>query len=149
MRTSHLTASVSSFSRNSEIHWQPRYHVSSTCGTRTQISEESWQSRAKLQGSVTGHRLHRSNTSGRSEKILYPSSEHIDVCCVGDGGKLVHNFELDNDCGFLNYQTQYRANLQPAKMTRIFSIITRSGVRVHEFHHRSRLSVVATLVLRA
>ena len=59
----------------------------------------------------------------------------------------MHNFEPNTDCGFSNYQTQHRANLQPAKLIRIFSIITRRGVKVHESHHRSHLSVVATLVL--
>ena len=59
----------------------------------------------------------------------------------------MHNFEPNTDCRFfffLNCQTQYRANLPPAKLTRSISMVTS---RVHESHHRSHLCVVATLVL--
>ena len=69
-------------------------------------------------------------------------------CSVGDGDWLVHNVELNTDCGFVHYQTQqHRVNLQLAKLTRTVSVTTSCGVRVHEFHRRSHLSVVATLVL--
>ena len=42
---------------------------------------------------------------------------------------------------FLNYQTLHRANLQPAKLTRIISVITLRGGRVHQLHHRSHFVV--------
>ena len=47
--------------------------------------------------------------------------EHIDNCSVGAEDWRVHNFELNKDDGFVNYQTQHRANPmhQPAKVTQI------------------------------
>ena len=70
---------------------------------------------------------------------------------VGAGDWRVHNFELSTDGGFLDCQTQHRANLmhQPAKMTRIISIITSHGSKVPVSHHRRPFSVVATSVLPA
>ena len=42
--------------------------------------------------------LNVSNTSGR--KISNMCEKHIDKSNVGAGNWLVHNFELNNDCGF-------------------------------------------------
>ena len=57
--------------------------------------------RAKVQGSVAGRRFNLSKTSGGSEnKTLQTRKDHVDVCYVGDGNWLVHNFEPNTDCGF-------------------------------------------------
>ena len=86
-----LSASFFSFS-SFKLQWQPRSYASSTCGMKTKNSEESWQSRAKLQGSATGRWLDLSRTSGGSgRKTSNTSEKRIDTGNVGAGDWLVHN----------------------------------------------------------
>ena len=82
-------------------------------GMKKMISEESWQSRAKLQGSVMGHRWNLSKTSGGSEnEPLCMSKGHIDCCYVGDGDWLVRIPEPNIDCA--SFELPDSASSDPA-----------------------------------
>ena len=103
---------------------------------KTKNSQELWQSRAKLQGSVTGHWLNLSRTSGCKTSNL--GKEHVGLCNVGAGTQTVV-WRLIR----LNIKRTYAS----ANVTRIISIGTSRGGKIHESHHRNHSSVVATLVL--
>ena len=113
-----------------EFQWRSSYQVkfkdpstsysSSTRGAMTKNVEESRLSRANPRISVKAQRHTHSIFSGRSgSKISSTCEKHIDICNDGAGDWLVHNFDLNKDSGFVNYQTQHRANFThpPAKLT--------------------------------
>ena len=64
----------------------------------------------------------------------------------------MHNFELNNGCGFVNYQTQHRAMVdKPAKAAQMYSImapswiqrinVTNGSKQVHQSQHHRGLKV--------
>ena len=88
-------------------------------------SAESWLARVNPRFSVKAEWPTHSTSSGVSESKTATTCEKTHrFCNVGAEDRLVHNFELNKDNGFANYETQHRANLMhpPANMTHMISI---------------------------
>ena len=125
-RTSYLAASGSSYSRNSEFRGQLTHCVPSTCRMRTKISEESWQSRATLQDPVESVEDCRS-VRKHDLKIRVKSTSTFAMLETEIGSCTISN--RTSTVGFW-----------------ITRLSIERTLRVHEFHHRSELSVVASLM---
>ena len=120
------------YCRNAERHFRPEERKKDL-HLKIKHSAESWQSRAKLQSLAKAQWLNVSRPSGGSRnKISDTRKKHFDICNVGCGDCLVHNFEQDIDCGFANHQTQHWVNLMhhPAKVTQMISMMEQGWVSV-------------------